>query len=205
MKLNALLTGVLLATAFTAASALPVVSAGNNPQPDQSNVIRNACGLDPSTGTGTTVNGCLNDDHSFIVDLTSDETISFSGGQATVTAADDSFSRLTVSASSMTTLILNIDSNEDGFVTFTDGSGTTGQFALDDNGQNFFTITGITGNSLSFVAFNGQGQEADIVDEVRQIRLGGQVTAIPEPETYALMMAGLAAVGFISRRRKTKK
>ena len=28
------------------------------------------------------------------------------------------------------------------------------------------------------------------------------VAAIPEPETYALMLAGLAAVGFIARRRK---
>jgi len=29
------------------------------------------------------------------------------------------------------------------------------------------------------------------------------VRAVPEPETYALMMAGLAALGFISRRRKS--
>lgn len=29
-----------------------------------------------------------------------------------------------------------------------------------------------------------------------------QVTAVPEPETYALFMAGLAAVGFMSRRRR---
>ena len=34
-------------------------------------------------------------------------------------------------------------------------------------------------------------------------RIVSQVTAIPEPETYALFMAGLAAVGFMARRRKT--
>ena len=43
------------------------------------------------------------------------------------------------------------------------------------------------------------------MDEVKQIRLGQAVTAIPEPETYALMMAGLAALGFIGRRRKARK
>lgn len=30
-----------------------------------------------------------------------------------------------------------------------------------------------------------------------------QVTTVPEPETYALFLAGLAAVGFMARRRKT--
>jgi PEP-CTERM motif len=30
------------------------------------------------------------------------------------------------------------------------------------------------------------------------------VTAVPEPETYAMMLAGLGAIGFMSRRRKSK-
>ena len=34
-------------------------------------------------------------------------------------------------------------------------------------------------------------------------RIVAQVTTVPEPETYALFMAGLAAVGFMARRRKT--
>ena len=206
MKLNALLSGVILAATFTSASALSV-TVGNTPQtPDQSNLVRNPCGLDAATGTGTTVLGCLNDDHSAIVGLTSDESLTISGGQASLGATDgEAFSRLTVS-DSFSTLILNIDATEDGFVTFTDSSGTSSPFALDDNGQNFFTLTGIVGNSVSFVtSLTAGGAETDIVDEVRQVRPGGLVTAIPEPETYALMMAGLAAVGFISRRRKATR
>jgi hypothetical protein len=31
------------------------------------------------------------------------------------------------------------------------------------------------------------------------------VTAVPEPETYALMLAGLGLIGGIARRRKAKQ
>jgi len=31
------------------------------------------------------------------------------------------------------------------------------------------------------------------------------VTAVPEPETYAMLLAGLGLVGFMARRRKAKQ
>ena len=49
------------------------------------------------------------------------------------------------------------------------------------------------------IGFNdGLRVDADYDDMV----IGLKVNAIPEPETYALMLAGLAAVGFIARRRQ---
>ena len=174
------------------------------PQID-SNLVFNPCGLPP--GAGNPVSGCLNDNYSIVATLSSDETIDFSGGQARVEAVDGSFSTLTIALNPLSTVILNIHASENGFVTFTDGRGTSGAFAVDGNGANFFTATGITGNFLTFhTTLTSGGAETDIVDDVRQIRLGqGTVTAIPEPETYALMMAGLAAIGFIAGRRKTQR
>jgi len=205
MNLKSLLVSALFASAFTSASALTVVS-GNDPQPDQHNVVHNPCGLPAGSGVGNPVTGCFADDHAITVSLSSDEDLDFNaGGQARVEAMDGSFSTLTITLNPLSTVILNIQASDDGWVTFSDGAGTSGEFELDQNGSNFFTVTGITGNVLTFnTTLESGGDETDIVDDVRQIRIS-QVTAIPEPETYALMMAGLVALGFISRRRKTKR
>ena len=57
-----------------------------------------------------------------------------------------------------------------------------------------FNDTGVCSNSLDFPAFN-QGQFA--LDNIN-------ISAVPEPSTYMLMLAGLGAIGMLSRRRSGK-
>ena len=59
-----------------------------------------------------------------------------------------------------------------------------------------FTLNGAYDLILGFN--DGLRVDSDYDDMV----VGLKVTAVPEPETYALLMAGLGAVGFISRRRR---
>ena len=204
-QLNAVIAGLALSAAAAATHGLTVVS-GNVPQPDQSNVIRNACGLDDGSAEGTTILGCLNDDHDQWVSLTSDESIRWVGaGQARVRASSGLYSQLEVSAvdDTLASVILNLNVSGDGFVSFSDGTETSSLFEVDADGQNFFTITGLSGN-LSLTTFSDAvGTESDIIRGTRQIRLalGGPVPAIPESNTYALLMAGLGTLCFVARRR----
>jgi hypothetical protein len=75
------------------------------------------------------------------------------------------------------------------------------------------------GAHLSFSAVAPAGYSSMAIDNISLVGLapaiggsgggsgggdlpGGSVPAVPEPETYAMMLAGLGAVGFMSRRRK---
>jgi hypothetical protein len=57
-----------------------------------------------------------------------------------------------------------------------------------------FTPTATGSYGFSFYNHGGDNQGA-ILDQVT-------ITAVPEPETYAMLLAGLAAVGFAARRRR---
>src|SRR5262249_28876596 len=89
------------------------------------NVIYNGCDGSP-TGTGTTVQGCLNSNHSQYVDFLSSTSLTISGGQASIAASAGmgaTFDNLTVEMHDgtigMTALTLNIDSDSDGTVDVT--------------------------------------------------------------------------------------
>jgi hypothetical protein len=197
-----------LGSAITARADIVVITGVNNQGTD--NVL-----LNPATNVAT-VTGTVGPDN-VLVNFTS---ASGSGllsanpsGQATVSGGigNDPFTQLTfelASGSTFTRAVFNINAATNGsVVTHVEGININGGFFEDDfvvdaNGENFFTITSINGqliDSISLTAINGA-----TFDDVRQVRIGGLVGAVPEPETYALLLAGLGAIGFTARRRKHK-
>ena len=68
-----------------------------------------------------------------------------------------------------------------------------------------------TGTGTAFVPYTkgglydlviGFNDALEVDGDYDDLVVGVRVTAVPEPETYALMLAGLGAIGFIARRRR---
>ena len=207
-KLSKLTVASALALGFAAtAQADIVVTSGVNNQ-GTDNVL-----LNPATNV-LTVTGTVGADN-LLVSFTS---TSGSGlldanpsGQATVSGGTGN-TALTQLAFELdgdmtfTRAVFNINAATSGLVMFhVEGININGgffesDFSVDANGQNFFTVDAINGQSIESISLTGL--DGTVFQDIRQVRLGGFVGAVPEPETYAMLLAGLGAVAFVARRRK---
>lgn len=180
---------------------------------DVDNVIFNACGT--SAGPSTLIQGCLNTNHTTLVDFTGTENLVVpSGGQARITGADGNFDHVTINLDNplvgFAKLQFNLDAIADGTANFTatDQFGTIFSFnniALSGSGQNFFTLGSSDGEVAKSFTLVSTVAISNITD-LEQVRIGPASltpppTDAPEPATLALLGSGLLGLGFLRRRQ----
>jgi hypothetical protein len=87
------------------------------------------------------------------------------------------------------------------FVIASQGAGYWGGGTLTQSGN---SVTGLEGNGL--LQFTGTYTDISFTTPVSEsfygFTVGAMATVVPEPETYAMLLAGLGVMGFIARRRK---
>lgn len=193
-----------LATALLCAQARAGISftLGNNPQPDEDNILLSSGGTGPSV-TGTTQSDGL----SVLFASTTDTLSEPASGQARIEALDDFVNNVTVAlpGGSFVDLIINpFDGSGTAHVSVVanePGGGTqtaTFDYTL-GNGQNFLTIVAFAGETIDSVTIDSANGFTDL----RQPRISGAALNNAAPDggsTLALLGTAIGALS-VARRR----
>lgn len=143
-----------------------------------------------------------------IITFTSSDAFNTSAsGQAMITPFATTFDNLTMTASgtasAFTALLLDVKVPTTETLTF---SSTSTPISLGATqtvsccGENFILVSTIGGETFSSLSFMSNGNLSS-VEQVR-VDIAGNVRAVPEPATWAMMVLGFVGVGFIAYRRR---
>jgi hypothetical protein len=194
-------------SATTARADNVTISYGNNPQPDEENIL--LTGGD----TGNPIFGVTNQTHVQVRFGSNELLLSPPQGQARIEGIDGMLNYLHVSVpnGSFTDLIVNIDAMETGHVRFlitlTDSTTFEQTLNVGASGSNFFTILATGGAPiLSVEIFSDEGLAIQNIDDVHQVRISGVTggDVVPEPASMFLLGSGLIGLAAGLRKRLRK-
>jgi hypothetical protein len=202
-SLAAGILGAVLTMAPIVGHAGVVFTLGNNPQPDEENILLNT-GTSGSEVFGVTNQSNLQVRFSSTTDILSEP----ANGQARVEAEDDLVNNITIDipGGAYVDLILNPFSGEgDATVTVEllepDGSTIVANFVYElANGQNFLTIVAIDGERILSTTIDAP----EGFEDLRQPRISGAqlLERVPEPGIALLLGSALGAVALLGGRKR---
>lgn len=75
-------------------------------------------------------------------------------------------------------------------------------FGASTSGLSFDNAEGLDGGAISRLSAVGANGAFTALGDASEVGSPGRIAAVPEPETYALMLAGLGLIGGIARKRR---